>query len=264
MGVQFKSLANFKFIDFGRLFKSYEELGFCESQDLFRLNSVIEKEENQINLSGLLMTIQVGLNQPRVMFLDSERDYGQNVIQIQNDRFIYNWRRKSIDSSSYTAYEENLEKFFKYFEKFKNYVSSNNFGDLSIDQCEMSYVNLIPVESKSNNSDEMFSTLFPFWSKVIDDNALAYQFRSDNCSFSNSYWINNHKSRLYIEAKTNQSNQSNRSNNKHIDFVLLVRGEPNDGDNINLKKWFDTSHEILIKSFLATTSNTFHEKWSRK
>jgi hypothetical protein len=78
---------------------------------------------------------------PRVWMLSND---GTELIQVQTDRFLRNWRRYHNDTIPYPSYESSgrpgFEEDFKTFCKF---VEDQRLGNLEIDQCEMTYINHI-------------------------------------------------------------------------------------------------------------------------
>src|ERR1700739_994786 len=63
------------------------------------------------------------------------------LVQVQSDRFMCNWRRYHNATAPYPSYEgHNRPEFEENFEIFRKFVADNGLGDLKFDQCEMSYV----------------------------------------------------------------------------------------------------------------------------
>ena len=78
---------------------------------------------------------------PRASFRNVETG---ELIQLQNDRFGFNWIKTS-DDHRYPHSEATIERFFQLFEQFRRYVSLRNLGALVITQCELTNVNVVPV-----------------------------------------------------------------------------------------------------------------------
>lgn len=80
------------------------------------------------------------------------------LIQVQPDRFGFNWI-KTGDDHKYPHSEATLDRFFSLFEIFGRYVKDRNLGDISIVQCELTNVNIIPVSDVGQNFADIATVL---------------------------------------------------------------------------------------------------------
>lgn len=64
------------------------------------------------------------------------------LIQVQNTRFIQNWRRRQ---EQYPHFEEIRDKFWASFTKFRSFLDGQNIASPLVQQIEISYVNWIPA-----------------------------------------------------------------------------------------------------------------------
>jgi uncharacterized protein (TIGR04255 family) len=69
----------------------------------------------------------------------------QDVIQIQEDAFFSNWRKRN---NPYPHFESLLKEFWIRFQSFRELVNANSVG-LQLQQLEISYINWVPVTSNS-------------------------------------------------------------------------------------------------------------------
>jgi hypothetical protein len=67
---------------------------------------------------------------------------GTQLLQIQPDRFIHNWREVA-SGERYPRYERLLESFLNELSIFCAFVDREGLGELAINQCEITYVNHI-------------------------------------------------------------------------------------------------------------------------
>lgn len=76
---------------------------------------------------------------PRVWFLNQA---GSELIQVQADRFIHNWRKlEGLDP--YPRYEPIRGKFRDEVAVLEQFLRDENLGALTVNQCEVTYVNHI-------------------------------------------------------------------------------------------------------------------------
>lgn len=66
------------------------------------------------------------------------------LIQIQSDRFGFNWIKTGEDHA-YPHSEATLDRFFLLFKQFSKFVQKRQLGEISIVQCELTNVNVVPV-----------------------------------------------------------------------------------------------------------------------
>lgn len=76
---------------------------------------------------------------PRVWFLNQA---GSELIQVQADRFIHNWRKlEGLDP--YPRYEPIRDKFRDEVTVLEQFLRDEKLGALTVNQCEVTYVNHI-------------------------------------------------------------------------------------------------------------------------
>ena len=76
---------------------------------------------------------------PRIWFTDKT---GTALIQVQRDRFVYNWRRVK-DSDEYIRFPAIKKKFLLRWGEFSSFLKEQGISDPQVDQCELTYVNRI-------------------------------------------------------------------------------------------------------------------------
>ena len=74
---------------------------------------------------------------PRVWFVSDDQTW---VIQVQRDRFVYNWRSQSADAK-YPRFPKILNSFEKCLAVFKRFLDEIGAGQLVPVQYELTYVN---------------------------------------------------------------------------------------------------------------------------
>jgi hypothetical protein len=92
---------------------------------------------------GLEIGFAVGPLPPlRRIWLISED--GRNLIQLQEDRFVFNWKKAAADDR-YPSYDEVIERFDTQFVRFLAFLADQDIGPLAYRQFELTYVNHIPL-----------------------------------------------------------------------------------------------------------------------
>ena len=140
-GVQFDKPLNFRTLDVADIWFNFGREKFPNYREVPPLTPVLPDSVQVIEFSDLPPM-------PRYWFESSEKS---RLIQVQRDRFIYNWRRplENMDNRNcYPRYEEVINCFFEYYDKLKETLRGQNIETVNPSFMELSYVNLIdiPVE----------------------------------------------------------------------------------------------------------------------
>lgn len=80
-----------------------------------------------------------GFPLPRVWFINKDEN---GLIQVQNDRFYYNWR-KMHEEEPYPRYRNVIDGFKTNFALFEKFIKEKDLGTVSPIKCELTYVNHI-------------------------------------------------------------------------------------------------------------------------
>src|SRR5688572_15738988 len=105
---------------------------------------------------------------PRVWYVSEDKTL---LVQLQQDRLVCNWRRVK-DSDIYPRYEAVRERFVRAWEKFSAFVEREKLGQLTANQCEVTYINQIHSGTTWTDHREVGKVLRP-WSGIKSAEALA-------------------------------------------------------------------------------------------
>jgi uncharacterized protein (TIGR04255 family) len=137
ISVQFDPLTALRTPHLGLLWQDFRDR-FPKTEEHPPLPPVIEK-------FGLLGPPQIGvrfetsLPVPLCWFLN---EAGTKLIQVQQDRFVHNWR-KIGQSDEYPRYEHIRKTFEVELGIFCQFLAREQLGELVPNQCEVTYVNQI-------------------------------------------------------------------------------------------------------------------------
>jgi hypothetical protein len=56
---------------------------------------------------------------------------GRRLLQLQRDRFLYNWKR-TADDPGYPSYDRIIVEFEKWFAEFTTFIREQGIGDLEV------------------------------------------------------------------------------------------------------------------------------------
>ncbi|MCD6218564.1 TIGR04255 family protein [bacterium] len=256
LSIQFESLQKLKTPYIGLLWQKYidsrSKLNKVWEQPLLKDRFELfhdEKLAPRIELSNI-PPLQ------RYWFLNESET---ELVQIQDNRFVRNWRRLDT-SKDYPRYNKNREDFIKDFEIFETFLKEHNIGEILPNQCEVTYVNPIPAEGKYERPDQLHNVVTFFQSEYSD----SFLPDLENINFTLQYVIQKEDSlplgRLYISLQSVTS----KDNSLIYLIKLVARGKPI-GEGIDgVLGFMDIGHEWIVRGFSSVTASYMHELWGRK
>lgn len=189
---------------------------------------------------------------PRVWFVHAD---DSRVIQIQNDRFVFNWRKREDD---YPSYEIVSPDFKSRFLEFKNFLAKNNLGDCLPLRPEITYINTIVKGSGWETLGDI-QDIFP----DLDWTNPNKRFLSvpDTLSWGCSFELPEKRGILTVKLNTGSLRKDN------VPILMLeikVRGIQKEISEEELFEWFDYSHKIIVLAFDDLTSQDIQNtKWKK-
>jgi uncharacterized protein (TIGR04255 family) len=194
---------------------------------------------------------------PRCWFLNSS---GTQLIQVQPDRFVHNWRRTTINEV-YPRFPDILSRFIDELNEFMTFLQKESLGQLVPRQCEVTYVNHLRVEQGWNNLGEV-NKLLSIWSgtysdeflKTPEDVAMRIRYRIQDDAGSSI-------GRLHI---TFEPAFDNRTSEPLAVLGLTARGKPLGPDLEGIKKFLQLGRMQIVRSFTSITTREMHNLWQRE
>ncbi|WP_174874895.1 TIGR04255 family protein [Vogesella oryzae] len=183
---------------------------------------------------------------------------GRTLIQVQQDRFLFNWKRIS-DDDAYPSYQVVIKRFEDCLARFVEFCSSVGVGSLAYRQYELTYVNHI---GQGNGLDRVgLDALFvDHIRKVEVDRFLP---PPDAIGWTSVYSFPNDQGRLHVAMQSAQSQQP--SMEKIIRLDLTARGISSDTTELGRSCWFNMAHDWITRGFADITNPILHDDhgWRR-
>jgi uncharacterized protein (TIGR04255 family) len=180
---------------------------------------------------------QIGLPVPRVWLINSTDD---QLMQIQKNKFFFNWRKRQ---GSYPHFDSLYSGFLENFTQWKGFIAEYDLGEISIRNYELTYFNSILQGEGWDNLDTIQS-LFPdiCWR----DKADRFLHSANNLIWQMVFDFPDNYGNLVIKV-----HKAFRTLDKHplLRLELTARGFNEDELQNGMKKWFDTAHEWIVRSF---------------
>lgn len=258
ISAQFEPLPNFTNAHSGWFWKNYLEQEWSSVKPAPRIKDVSEAfgENRRWSLPGDL-SISHGLVPDRLQIICAKDDEDR-MIQIQDSRFIYNWRRGA--NHSYPSYRKLLPEFEAKLELFDKFVHEAALGKLDFNLWELVYVNHIP-------KGELWSSIRD-WPSVLPSllfpqlNSINNQ-QPDSLRLEWQFVIGENIGRLYVSvAHARQLGPGQTA--EIMEIKLMARGPIDLEQGIDLVKGLGIGHMSIVKTFAQITSAKAHEHWKRK
>ncbi len=258
LSVQFGPLQKMRAAHLGRLWSSFPADGFVRTEDHAPLEPVIESFDPGLypqNFGIKLRSFDTP-PVPRVWFLNRT---GTELIQVQPDRFVQNWRKVDADAE-YVRYPRVREQFSRSFDIFEGFVRTEELGEIIADQCEVTYTNHLPVGSGWDQQGHL-DKVVTVWKSETSDDFLP---TPEAASLAVRYIIPGADGapagRLYVDL---QPAFRKPDFDPVLILTLTARGAPLGEGRAGIMKFFDLGREWIVRGFTSITTDEMHDIWRR-
>ena len=187
------------------------------------------------------------------------------LIQIQNDRFIRNWRRYHDSTIPYPSYERLKPRFLEDWALFSAFVEESGLGGLIADQCEIAYVSHIEACDIWRSFGQV-NRVFRGWSENYPAltgspaDAIGFKARHEVMGPDGAF-----VGRLFVELDSAYvAAPANPGETRPIfQLQLTVRGSPLSSGIAGVTGFLDLGHELIVNSFVKLTTPEMHQVWER-
>jgi uncharacterized protein (TIGR04255 family) len=184
---------------------------------------------------------------PRVWFINTS---GDQLIQFQNDRFYFNWRKRKSD---YPRYEYVVSNFENVFSIVKELFSEFDLGEPEPIEYELSYINHIPMDSGWKTIDDLSEVFSDFiWNKQT----TRFLPTPNEVRWSAVFPFPEQNGHLSVSLK-----QGIRTEDE---LPVLVYELKAIGFDTVARNWFDLAHEWIVQGFTDLTTAKMHEIWGKE
>jgi uncharacterized protein (TIGR04255 family) len=259
ISLQFEPLEALHSSHLGLLWNAFRSEGFSNTEDHAELAPVVEDFDPKPTprVGVRLQAFDDAPPLPRIWFLNSARN---ELIQIQRDRFIVNWR-KGADAQPYPRYVNIKRRLQSEFATFIACLASENLGAIRLTQCELTYVNHITVAAAGILHGDI-SSVVTTWTNTYSEPFLA---KPEDVAFHARYKMCDEQGkpvgRLHVSFQP-----AYRATTAEPIFVMnmTARGEPRPADFEGALELFDREHEWIVRGFASITTEQMHKEWRRK
>lgn len=177
-------------------------------------------------------------------------DSDAELIQVQHNMFLRNWRRYHDPEISYPRFEDSILPSFKDdYAEFANLMDEQGCGPLEVEQVEVTYINQIASDTANNLK---LSSIFKFWSEdtglppLERINVDSAQVLKDD--------ENQPVGRLHIKVNTGVIDGTPAAR-----LDLTARGF-----TVPIDEFIDIGHKAIVTTFDAMTTDGMHQIWGKQ
>jgi uncharacterized protein (TIGR04255 family) len=214
------------------------------------------------DLSGTVKPIEIQVQMlsappsPRLYFISES---GNQLVQVQNDRFIANWRRVR-DEDTYPRYEAVRAYFAQGLRGLLDFADAESLGPIRFKQCEVIYLNQLPAGEGWKDFGDLGEVL-AFWTGEMSDvslpepeaSSVAFQFLLPDARAP--------RGRLYVDVRP-----SLRATDLSplLAMNLTARVPLEEGSPESVLAAVDFGREWIVRAFASTTTPHMHTVWGRR
>lgn len=257
LSVQFEPLEQLRTPQIGLLWNEFRQR-FPKTEEHAPLDSEFERFGiPRVTLPQVRMQMLETLPVPRVWFLN---DVGTELIQVQQDRFVHNWRKVG-EGDAYPRYERLRQTFQTELSAFQTLVAREECGALVPNQCEVTYVNHIVAGEGWTTHSQLSQVLTVFQTNYSDDRlgepedarlAMRYVLRDDD---------QKPIGRLHAAVQPVFRREDHQP---MFVLTLTARFRPS-GERIeDVLCYLDRGREVIVRAFASMTTPQMHQVWGRK
>jgi uncharacterized protein (TIGR04255 family) len=255
LAVSFETMQGLDNVQVGRLWEAEFRADFPKVEEQPPYFPPVERFGHRARMPAVKLEMFDAPPMPRYWFIN-ESD--TQVIQLQNNWFACNWRKRPQDPE-YRRYASIREPFAEYFQRLSRFAEAETLDPIKPIQCEVTYINhIFPNEEWKSHGD--LSRIVRLWRENDPSGFLP---APEQVQFLASYVLPDEpapQGRLHVAmqpAFTVEDEQPIYVLN------LTARGAPL-GDNLEgILGFLDTGHEWVVRGFAAVTSDVMQRVWGR-
>lgn len=252
LGAQFSPLTKLTSGHFGLFWKILGD-EWVEPLDDIALDERFETFDNIRRIPSF--QIRVGQQRLPNRFKITHKDQ-ERLIQIQNTRFHFNWRRKA---SFYPSYKQLISEFEDAFEKFSRFVEGNGLGAVEVNQWELTYIDAFPKGIDWQSMEDWPFVLPGLFGKLFSTESLNLSLEQRAAEWS--YEITPKLGRLHLSAHTGYATD------EKVESLLLnmtARGQVGKNAAESLRRGLDIGHEVAFGAFTKVVNPQLISSWGVK
>jgi uncharacterized protein (TIGR04255 family) len=182
-----------------------------------------------------------------------ESDNKKELLQLQSDRFYYNWRKQD-SAESYPRFIQIYPKFQKEWQNFSQWCEKN-IGFLIPVQYELTYINHIDKdfgwESPADHQSILTFAGKDWVTPLGSPESYVFALQFSLPDKAGTLTINGNQG-----YKTGDQDSSTQDPLMVLELTARSSGTADDFDG-----WFKLAHDYIVSSFIDLTQKSIQQKW---
>jgi len=242
LGIQFDTPAGYQQIYAKNVWDLYKDR-FPSVQEMSALPPTFEVFSDR-PVNSMNINFHAGATHDRFWFISKD---GEQLIQFQNNKILHNWRKRN---NPYPRFEEIVLNFENETRALSDFFITDFQEEISINQCEITYVNQLPIDSEFSLSE--WFTLF------------GRDMRIDEGRFVFIEHLRDEEGAKYARLVTSMGSAISEDGAPVIRFDITVRGKPKGTDLMSAINFLREGRIKIVNHFTSITTKSAHKKWGRK
>lgn len=264
LGAQFKPLASLGVPQLGRVWETFSRR-FPKVEHQPPLSHEIERRGVQAQQAPIFRVVEpAAVLMPRLWMVS---ELGSELLQIQQDRFIRNWRRYHDGRVVYPEYAKCLRpRMIEDLTVFLDLVRSSDLGEIEFDQCDVTYVNHIEPNEIWDGSAAPSKVVPGFAPEIWERgssplDALGFRVRHEILDARGEF-----AGHLYVQLDLGLTVPTLEAPEPHPLLVLQLyaRGAPTGKGIEGVLGFLDIGHNAIVTTFDMMTSAEMQNFWGKK
>lgn len=208
---------------------------------------------------GSVPTVQfpfpVAVGAPRMWFVSGD---DASLIQLQSGRLFFNWRG-GLQQNAYPHFDAVQAEFMKALDELETLSMSEGLGELVINQCEVIYVNPLPVSVTGVPLSEP-QRIFRVWS---DASGEEWREPPEDISFNIRYRFNDKDGNPFGRLTAALLSGWSQDGSPAFHLEMTARGQPTRSGRAEITAFHQYAHRAIVRCFAALTTPEMHQRWER-
>jgi uncharacterized protein (TIGR04255 family) len=235
MGIQFSPLEQWSIPHFGLFWQEIRD-----EFPRFEIQPPLLRREQSVKIEDSI----------RCWFLHQSQT---KLIQIQRDRFLYNWQ-KPTTYEEYPHYDSIRPEFAAFRKRFYDFLEKSQISKPTIDQCEITYINHLEKGIGWERISDLPGVI-NCWSGLSGKLLHA---EPDLVNIQIAYSLPEISGNLSILLQPALRNEDSQ---EVLQLRITVTGEPASQNIDDVLSWFDAGRDCAVESFIDLTTEKMHKIW---
>ncbi|MBK6688774.1 MAG: TIGR04255 family protein [Deltaproteobacteria bacterium] len=183
---------------------------------------------------------------------------GNHLIQVQNDRFVHNWKKEQDQSLVYPRYPVVRKNFEAAFQHFAKFAGEHGLGEPVATLCEVAYVNHVPASKVWGRYGQLGEVLASFSGHTTDGFLAEPEGVDLNLRYVIPDLDGRPVGRLHVAARPVIRRVDGTPMFK---LDLTARTLVEDRGLTGALGALDKGHDFLVNAFRSITTKKMHEVW---